>query len=326
MNEIHEKLLEAYFTGHITDEQREEVVKLLETDSEFAKGFQELEKAYINAYVPVFEKGKAANFKIIRDRIEPRHRIMSYWRACAVAASVAAVVLLGISLYVGEKFHQAESFLCQSDEMTITAKRGTGTETTLPDGTRVCLNASSSLTFDRHFGRNTRDVKLIGEGYFEVASDAGRPFRVHTDKACVTVKGTVFNVRNYADERNMTVSLLEGSVMLSTPCSEVTLKPGLSAVVSRENGHIRVENADPYAADWIKGKLVFTDKSIPEILASLERNYGVCFVYADGLFTGERFTGNISYNLSIDEILSYIDVDKKYRWKRTEGTIEIYKK
>ena len=80
------------------------------------------------------------------------------------------------------------------------------------------------------------------------------------------------------------------------------------------------------AADWIKGKIVFTDKSIPEILRYMERNYGVRFVYEDDLFGTERFTGNISYRLSIDEILSYIDVDNKYRWRRNEDTIMIYRK
>ena len=210
--------------------------------------------------------------------------------------------------------------------MTVTAKNGTGTETVLPDGTRVCLNAESTLSFNRHFGRNSRDVTLVGEGYFEVTSDAARPFRVHSDKACVTVKGTTFNVRNYSDEPEIIVSLIEGSVVLNTGSDEAALMPGYCAVVSREDDVIRTAPADPYAADWIKGKIVFTDKSIPEILRYVERNFGVTFIYDDALFAGERFTGNISYNLSIDEILSYMDVDKKYSWKRSDDMIMIYKK
>ena len=71
---------------------------------------------------------------------------------------------------------------------------------------------------------------------------------------------------------------------------------------------------------------MFNDKSIPEILHRIERNFAVRFVYDENLFGDERFTGNFSLNLSIDEILSYIDVDKKYRWRRHEDTIEIYKR
>ena len=326
MTDRHENLLAAYFTGQITDEERSEILSLLNTDEEFAVCFREMEGAYVSAYIPVFEKTKDENYKRIERCIRVRRKSIYFWKPFAIAASIAAVMLLGTALYTGHKFHETECFICKSDIMTVTAKNGTGTETILPDGTRVCLNAESTLSFNRHFGRGSRDVTLSGEGYFEVTSDASRPFHVHSGNTCVTVKGTTFNVRNYEDEPEITVSLLEGSVVLSTDSDEATLSPGYCAVVSRENDVIRTKAADPYAADWIKGKIVFTDKSIPEILRYMERNYGVRFVYDDNLFGGERFTGNISYRLSIDEILSYIDVDDKYKWIKTEDKIEIFRK
>lgn len=326
MTERHENLLVAYFTGHITDDERSEILSLLDTDDEFAVCFREMEEAYVSACIPVFEKTKAENYKLIERRIRVRRKTVYFWKPFAIAASMAAIMLLGAALYTGHKFHDAECFLCQSDIMTVTAKNGTGTETILPDGTRVCLNAESTLSFNRHFGRGSRDVTLSGEGYFEVASDASRPFHVHSGNTCVTVKGTTFNVRNYEDEPDITVSLLEGSVVLNTESDEAILTPGYCAIVSRDNNVIRTRLSDPYAAEWIKGKIVFTDKSIPEILRYVERNYGVRFVYDGNLFGVERFTGNISYRLSIDEILSYIDVDNKYKWRRYEDTIEIYKK
>lgn len=326
MTERHENLLVAYFTGHITDDERSEILSLLDTDDEFAVCFREMEEAYVSAYIPVFEKTKAENYKLIERRIHVRRKTVYFWKPFAIAASMAAIMLLGAALYTGHKFHDAECFLCQSDIMTVTAKNGTGTETILPDGTRVCLNAESTLSFNRHFGRGSRDVTLSGEGYFEVASDASRPFHVHSGNTCVTVKGTTFNVRNYEDEPDITVSLLEGSVVLNTESDEAILTPGYCAIVSRDNNVIRTRLSDPYAAEWIKGKIVFTDKSIPEILRYVERNYGVRFVYDADLFGAERFTGNISYHLSIDEILSYIDVDNKYKWRKNEDTIEIYRK
>lgn len=326
MTDRHEYILAAYFAGQISDAEKAELLLLLEKDSEFSDCFREMEEAYVSAYIPVFEKTKDANYKLIERRIRVRRKTTYFWKPFAIAASLAAVMFLGAALYTGNKFHDAECFLCQSDIMTVTAKNGTGTETLLPDGTRVCLNAESSLSFNRHFGRGSRDVTLIGEGYFEVASDASRPFHVHSGNTCVTVKGTTFNVRNYADEPEITVSLLEGSVVLNTESDEAILAPGYCAIVSRDNNVIRTRLSDPYAAEWIKGKIVFTDKSIPEILRYVERNYGVRFVYDGNLFGTERFTGNISYRLSIDEILSYIDVDNKYKWRRYEDTIEIYKK
>ena len=326
MTEQHENLLVAYFTDQITDEERAEILSLLDTDSEFATCFREMEQAYVAACIPAFEKTKAADFQRLEGRMRPRRNVISLWRPLAIAASVAAVISLGAALFANYKYQDAERFLRVADETTIAATRGTGTETVLPDGTRVCLNAGSSLSFGRRFGRQGRDVQLDGEGFFEVAADAGKPFRVHAGNACVTVKGTVFNVRSYADEPEIAVSLLEGSVLLSAPSGEVTLEPGICGVVSRGNGQIRLEKNHPAVSGWTKGKIIFTDKSIPEILGYVQRNYGVRFVYEEGLFRDERFTGIISSSLSIDEILSYIDVDHKFTWKRTEDTIEIFKK
>lgn len=326
MTNRHEELLAAYFADQLTDDERREFLSLLETDSEFADNFRKMEEAYVWANIPTFEKAKDKNFRILLRRIQGPRRISSLWKYCAVAVSAAAIALLGVFLYPQDASHDGECYLNQSDIMTVTAKNGTGTEALLPDGTRVCLNAESTLSFNRHFGTDCREVTLEGEAYFEVTTDESRPFRVHAGNTCVTVKGTTFNVRSYEDEPQITVSLLEGSVVLNTSVEEATLTPGTCAVVSRSNDDITTGVADPYASDWVKGKLVFTDKSIPEILRYVERNYGVRFVYVADLFGVERFTGNISFSLSIDEILSYLDVDKKYRWKRLDDTIEIYKK
>ena len=324
MPQEHENLLVAYFANQLTDEERTEFLALMNSDEAFQARFREMQNAYAAACMPAFEKTKAQDFRRLQSRIRPK--VYSFWRPLAVAASIAAVVALGVALFEGRRFQEADRFLSQAEMTTIAATRGTGTETVLPDGTRACLNAGSSLRFGRRFGRGYRDVVLEGEGYFEVAKDARNPFRVHAGEACVTVKGTVFNVRSYADESEIAVSLLEGSVQLTAPAGEVLLRPGHCAVVSRADGKIRVEQADMAVSDWTLGKIVFTDKSIPEILHYIERVHGVRFVFNEHLFQGERFTGKISSGLSIDEILTYIDIDHKYKWHRTEDTIEIQHK
>ena len=326
MTERHENLLAAYFADQLTEEEKAELLSLLDTDSELKSFFRELQEAYIAACIPSFEQTKAEDFRAVQDIIQPRRSFAFSWRAFAFAACAAAVVFLGAALYSGLRLHQDERFITRSDNTVIAATRGTGTETLLPDGTRVRLNAASSLSFNRGFGRRYRDVTIEGEGLFEVAKDGSRPFRVHAGSACVTVKGTTFNVRNYSDEPDITVSLLEGSVLLSAPSGETTLRPGTSATVSRVNGRISLQTAESTVSDWTKGKIVFSDKTIPEILAIIERNYGVRFEYDADLFKGERFTGNISTGLSIDEILSYIDVDHKFVWQRHDDTIVIRKK
>lgn len=321
MTERHENLLEAYFAGQLTDAERAEFIAMLESDEKFATRFREMEEAYVAACIPAFEQTKKKNFRLIQERISPHRREMTFWKSIAVASCVAVVALICTLIYNNVHGTQnADGIVAEPEVMTIVAKSGTGTEAILPDGTRVCLNASSSLSYSK-----AREVTLDGEGYFEVVSDIENPFRVHAGNTCVTVTGTVFNVRNYSDEPEVEVSLLDGSVVLDTDSSHAVLTPGSCGIVSRDDSSIRVEEADPFVSAWVKGKFVFTDMSIPEILHAVARNYGVRFIYDDNLFAGERFTGNISFNLSIDEILSYIDVDKKYRWTRRDKTIEIFK-
>ena len=324
MTEQHENLLAAYFAGQLSDSEKTEFLSLLDSDSEFAARFHEMEQAYVAACMPAFEKTREEDYRRLSRRM--RGGTVRIWRPLAIAASLAAVLFLGSTLYTGNKLQGVKNFLSQNNVTTITATRGTGTRTLLPDGTSVCLNAGSTLSFENSFGRKGRNVKLEGEGFFEVAKNARKPFKVQAGNATVTVKGTVFNVRGYADEPEISVSLLEGSVLLSSQAGETTLTPGLCGVVSRKDGRISLESADKGVADWTRGRIVFTDKSIPEILGDIQRHYGIRFVYDEGLFRDERYTGSISSSLSIDEILSYLDVDHKFTWHRHEDTIEIHKK
>ncbi|MBP9997846.1 MAG: FecR domain-containing protein [Bacteroidales bacterium] len=326
MTRKQEQLVEAFLSDQITDSQKAELISYLDTDDEFAASFKELAAACAAAYIPTFEKTREEDFRRIKSRIFSANRVGRVWKYLSIAACAATLLLLGSTIYFSRMSGEPSVAQNRYQAMTISATSGTGTEAVLPDGTKVRLNAESSLRLADDFGTGFRDVTLEGEGYFEVSHDAGRPFRVFAGETCVTVKGTTFNVRSYEDEPEITVSLLEGSVMLSTPSSEATLTPGFCAVVSCGCDDILVETADPSASAWTRGIFVFSDKSIPEILRSVERNYGVHFTYDDNLFGTERFTGNISYNLSIDEILAYVDVDRKYRWTRHDDTIVICKK
>lgn len=325
MTQTQENLITGYFLDQLTEEEKAQLLSLLDTDEDCRTRFSEMQKAYAAATLPVFEKTRGDDYRRLERKLQPV-RVVSFWKPLAVAASLSAILAIGAALYSGSRFREAERFLSQAETTTIAATRGTGTETVLPDGTRACLNAGSSLSFGRGFGRGSREVTLEGEGYFEVAKDAANPFRVHAGEACVTVKGTIFNVRSYSDEPEITVSLLEGSVLLTAPAGETLLKPGHCAVVTRRDGRIRLEEADMSVSDWTLGKIVFTDKSIPEILHYIERVHGVNFVYDKNLFREERFTGKISSGLSIDEILTYIDIDHKYKWTRKDDTIEIQHK
>jgi len=146
----------------------------------------------------------------------------------------------------------------------------------LEDGTKITMNAASTLTFQVPFDAAKREVSLEGEGYFDVAHQAQRPFTVHAGAANVEVLGTVFNVRNYASDGQVTTSLLSGRIALSKSgtAQRIVLHPGETAITDH-NGIHQEQVALKQATAWTAGYFDYRDQSLRVILADLSRWYGV---------------------------------------------------
>jgi transmembrane sensor len=117
---------------------------------------------------------------------------------------------------------------------TIATPRGGQYQVILPDGTKVWLNAASSLRFPTFFTGKNREVEITGEAYFEVTKNPAMPFKVKTNRAQIEVLGTHFNVMAYDDEK-MKTTLLEGAVNISSGNFSARLKPGQQAQI-KANG------------------------------------------------------------------------------------------
>ncbi|MDR6784323.1 transmembrane sensor [Pedobacter africanus] len=165
--------------------------------------------------------------------------------------------------------------------LTAATPRGGTYQIILPDGSKVWLNAASSLKFPSIFNKGTsRKVRLTGEAYFEIAKDKTRPFIVATDKQEVEVLGTHFNVNSYADEPIAKTTLLEGSVKISAFNAAEILKPGEQA--SLKGNRINVENVDTEAAiAWKNGNFVFDDEDLESIMRKIARWYDMEVYYQD---------------------------------------------
>ena len=176
---------------------------------------------------------------------------------------------------------------------TVATPRGGQYQLTLPDGSRVWLNAASSLRFPVAFGEGERRVQLTGEAYFEVAKDAAHPFRVSAGPAEVTVLGTHFNVNAYADEPTLTTTLLEGAVRVAQGEQQVLLRPGQQATAG-PTGPVRVQAVDAqHAIAWKNGYFIFNDESIEGIMRQVARWYDVDVQY-QGALAGKNFNGTVS--------------------------------
>lgn len=188
---------------------------------------------------------------------------------------------------------------------TLITPKGGQYRLSLPDGSKVWLNALSRLEFPAAFTGASREVRLKGEAYFEIAENAAQPFRVSVNGITVEVLGTHFNINAYPDEQQLTTTLLEGKLNVKGR-NTVTLRPGQQAVVSAAAGPQQVElvaHADTETATaWVNGYFQFSSAGVTDIMKQIARWYDIDVRY-EGQATPRKFSGAISRGSSLSEVL-----------------------
>lgn len=190
---------------------------------------------------------------------------------------------------------------------SVSTPRGGQYQLVLPDGTKVWLNAASSIRFPVAFVGKERKVTITGEAYFEVAKDKKKPFIVSSANMDVEVLGTHFNVSAYAEESIVKTTLLEGSVKINNKKSEVYLVPGQQSQLNN-SGHFSIKNnidVDKEIA-WTKGKFQFNSNTIQEIMLQLSRWYDVEVIY-QGKVSSETFSAIIKRSSNISQVLKLME-------------------
>jgi ferric-dicitrate binding protein FerR (iron transport regulator) len=202
---------------------------------------------------------------------------------------------------------------------TISTPRGGQYQVVLPDGTKVWLNAVSSLRFPAGFTGNERVVQLTGEAYFEVkpltpkGEKEKMPFVVKLatpdgNRAEIRVLGTHFNINAYDDEPGIKTTLLEGSVKVTKNAASVLLKPGEQTSISQSSHPsqpIPVQTEEVIA--WKDGRFVFNEASVETVMRELARWYDVEIEYA-GKVPAEKFEGEIPRNSNITEVFKILEL------------------
>ena len=196
---------------------------------------------------------------------------------------------------------------------TMTTPVGGQYQLTLPDGTKVWLNAASSISYPSAFAGTERKVSVRGEAYFEVAMDKARPFKVNVnDESEITVLGTHFNVNAYTDETAARTTLLEGSVKISGHAGgraeQVVIKPGQQAVAQHPGSKMEqqisvVDNTDvEQTIAWKNGRFNFNGADLHTVMRQLTRWYGISVKY-EGNVTDEVFQGELTRDLNLSQVL-----------------------
>jgi ferric-dicitrate binding protein FerR (iron transport regulator) len=210
---------------------------------------------------------------------------------------------------------------------------GAQSEVVLPDGSKVWLNAGSTLRYMNVYNKDNRDIILTGEGYFKVAKNAALPFNVKTGDLNIRAVGTEFNVKSYDDEGIIETTLVEGKIMISQNKKlrkSIYLEPNQKAVYVKNNTKLTIEDlkavretkpevlrlkkgiiyvaekVDPVPiVSWKENRLILKGEELSNLLIKLERKYDVKFIFESESLKQFRFTGTLE-NETLTQVLDVI--------------------
>lgn len=205
---------------------------------------------------------------------------------------------------------------------TLSTPAGGQYQVTLPDGTKVWLNAASTIKYPPAFSGNERKVIITGEAYFEVAKNERKPFRVlMPDSTAVIVTGTHFNINAYQNEKMQQVTLLEGSVTVSNAVNVTKLEPGTQASI--KNKDITKEKVldTEEITGWKDGLFVFHDAPIESIMMQLERWYDAKIIYQANI--KQLFNATILRKEPLAKVLKLLELNGYVHFKTENNTIYV---
>ena len=228
-----------------------------------------------------------------------------------------AVALTAIILFTWPSKTDISSSAKQINEVVTTA--GSKTTVRLPDGSSVILNSGSKLTYNKDFGITAREIYLKGEGYFDIAKNEHLPLTVHAGNVDIKVKGTVFNVKAYAEDSTVEASLITGIIEVSSktnPERKILLRPTEKIMIGKYStissaspnkpatpkgeeiiqlGKIKTNSFDSSINEiaWIQNKLVFTKETFLTLAQKMERWYNVSITFQETSLSALTFTGSL---------------------------------
>ena len=313
-------LLLKYIRGRTTDAENNRIIRWLKVHPDNEKTL--LQVAQIHDARRTRERILQRNPVVVFHEILKRKNRKGRMRALKRFATAAACVTLFLSVAVNFYFMRPETGMQQF--VTVQTNAGMRTGLSLPDGTDVHLNSASKLTYPMVFNGKKRLVTLDGEGFFKVAHATGRPFvvKVESKPAEVEALGTGFNIQAYASDSLMKITLVEGAVRFGVrkdagEWKHKNLNPSENAVYNDRTGSLSVGSRNPvYDIAWMKGRLMFRDTPLPEVLMRLSHFYNVVFDVEDDVINSHTFTGTFE-NRQLSQVLDYLSISSQIKYRIT---------
>lgn len=195
----------------------------------------------------------------------------------------------------------------------------------LADSSIVSLNSESELEFPSQFNGHERRIKMIGEGYFEVAKNKQKPFIVESKGQQVIVLGTKFNVKAYPNDTQTLTTLVEGKIEVSSPVGRVILHPGDQSIYDGHSVQISKAKTDSNVS-WKNDLFVFDSEPLISIMQKIMRWYDVDIVFENETLQQKQFTGTISKQREIQQVLQLLEMTGKVKFTTKNKTIYIREK
>jgi transmembrane sensor len=344
------ELMAKQISGTLTREEEVELEDLLQANKEVAQQQQLLEKVSLNSAGKLSTDQK----EVLLDRI--MGNIAAESTAIGTAEEVPrsgkklwmATICLLVAMAAGLGYWGWSGKERAVEWSIVQTKPGSKSRITLPDGTLVVLNAGSILSYPNDFGQKKREVKLTGEGYFEVVKMAAHPFIIHTQTIDVKVLGTSFNIRAYADESHTETALISGGVEVIVKDARqqhITLSPHQKLLVSNTITRPEVKQQDTTTTynkslialerivtdrkdstiqetAWIDNKFVYRNESFLQLIKRMERWYGITVICKNQQLLNSSFTGNVQEE-SLEQLLKVLQQSKHFEYNINAQTVVI---
>ena len=316
---MNKELFEKYLSGESNAEEREQLLRYIRNDEQIG-GWLRAELEYSDGAMssPIRERMLS---NIYEHASTPSPALVVKNRRWSVAAVVTVLVALSVAVtwMVGVRKHQSPEQPIASGDIVVSTGMGEHSRVTLPDGTALTLNALTTVRYNTQGGK--RHAQVDGEAYFEVARDEKHPFVVQAAEADITCLGTAFNVRNYADEGNVSVVLNNGKVRVRAREADVTMEPDSRVVMDRQTLALskHTVKASDYTA-WLNGEVKYNNQTLEDIAAELSRNYNISMVITSDELKHERFNGYLGH-ASLRNILDVMCLAANMNYHIADDTV-----
>ena len=306
-----DQLLQRYIEGNCTQQEREKVMKWLEENPKNMHEFYIRRKL---CDISLWSDGGDFLFA------KKGHKRFSLKSSIRELSKIAAVFLLALTLTYFLMQYGASSPQMQA----IYVPDGQRAELSLADGTKVWLNSGSTLKFPDRFANNSRNVKLDGEGYFDVVHQKNRTFTVETSEYDIHVLGTEFNVKAYTANGDFEAALLKGSIEISSPQIDIPILLKPNELISLESNQlVKRSITNPSYFRWRDGVISVKDEPVTKLIEKLERYYSVDIEVRNHEFLSHRYTGKFRVTDGIEHVLKVLQLKHKFKYKIVKDTKQI---